>query len=300
MSRTKNDGLAYFPLDTGFFKDERIRRLASRFGADGPLFYVYVLCRAYESGYYVLCDADFVDDAALEMHCTTEKIELMMDYLSSRSLIRIIPLDTVKVLTSHGIQAQYQRSAKGRKRDIDVDATLWLLDSSETEGFVKVRQNENKSGNYPINPGNKPINPGNIPKVKESKVKESKGNIGEGPASPSAPPPPPYITLALSDGSGYAVTASQLANWKNLYPDADVPRQLQRMAEWLQKNPSKRRGKSGILDFIHKWLSEEQNKAQARKEAATASKVGAPTQDEMDRLDRAIREMKLRMGDERD
>lgn len=195
----KSDGLSYFPLDVGFFKDDKIRRLSARFGADGPLFYIYVLSRAYENGYYVEYDEDFIEDAAIYIGCGPDKIRLILDYLLSRSLLISISLSTVKagsqsnrgankstvpitvpnedrscgqiiVLTSHGIQMQYQASIKGRKRDVAVSETLWILNENETEGFIKVRTCENKSGNYPINPGNKTINPGNIRKVNKSKV----------------------------------------------------------------------------------------------------------------------------------
>ena len=197
----KSDGLSYFPLDVGYFKDDRIRRLCARFGADGPLFYVYVLCRAYENGYYVEQDEDFIEDAAIYVGCGPDKIRLILDYLLSRSLLISISLSTVKagsqpnrgvnkstvpitvsdgdrscgqitVITSHGIQMQYQASIKGRKRDIVVNQALWILSDSETEGFIKVQPCENKSGNYPINPGIKQINPGEMP---QSKVNESKG-----------------------------------------------------------------------------------------------------------------------------
>lgn len=180
MSRTKDDGLSYFPLDVGYFKDERIRRLAGRFGSDGPLFYIYVLCRIYENGYVIVMNDDFTEDAALDVHCSTEKIGLMLEYLLSRSLLKALPVDTslgtVTYLTSHGIQAQYQKSARGKKRDIEVDDTLWILNSSETEGFIKVCPSENKSRKKDDNSGEKAINPGNKPqsKVKEKKVKESK------------------------------------------------------------------------------------------------------------------------------
>lgn len=181
MSRTKDDGLLYFPLDVGFFKDERIRRLAGRFGAEGPLLYVYVLCRIYENGFAIERNEDFIEDAAIDVRCSTEKIGLMLEYLLSRSLLTEIRVDkslgSVTYLTSHGIQAQYQKSAKGKKRDIDVDAAVWILDSSETESFIKVRSKENNSEKKAINPGIKAINPGVKPqsKGKESKEKQSKG-----------------------------------------------------------------------------------------------------------------------------
>lgn len=172
MSRPKKDGLSYFPLDTGFFEDKRIRRLASRFGADGPLFYIYILCKAYDNGYCIATDDDFAEDAALDLHCSEEKIELMLHYLLDKSLLDSTLFSTVKVLSSHGIQTQYQAIKKALKRDIEVDGDSWILNESETEGFIKVRQNENKSEKNPdksgINCDKSGINP---LKERESKVK---------------------------------------------------------------------------------------------------------------------------------
>lgn len=148
MSRKKRVGLSYFPLDVGIFKDPRIRRLNSRFGADGTALYLYILCAAYENGYYVEYSEDFIEDAAMDLSCTTEKIGLMLDYLLSKSLLDRKLFSTVKVLSSHGIQAQFQESMKGLKREITVRPDLWLLDESETLGFVFVHPCENKSRIY--------------------------------------------------------------------------------------------------------------------------------------------------------
>lgn len=176
MPRTKNNSLDYFPLDTSFFSDSRIRRLRARFGSDGPLFLIYIFCRCYgEDGYYVKADNDFFEDAALDIGCSVEKIGLMLDYLLDRSLLDSKSFNTVKVLTSHGIQAQYQKSKKGCKRDIEVMETLWLLNSEETEGFIKVRGKNYNSEKNRYNSEKKSDNSEKYPqsKVKESKVKHS-------------------------------------------------------------------------------------------------------------------------------
>lgn len=146
MSRQKKAGLGYFPLDTGFFEDKRIRRLTARFGADGPLFYIYVLCKAYSNCYYVEHNDDFCEDAALDLGCSADKIGLMLHYLLDKSLLDCTLFNTVKVLSSHGIQSQFQAIKKSLKRDVEVDGSSWILEESETEGFIKVRHPENKSG----------------------------------------------------------------------------------------------------------------------------------------------------------
>jgi hypothetical protein len=182
MGRRLNSGLRYFPLDVGIFEDKSIRRLRSKFGADGPMLYIYILCMAYRNGYYAEYTEDFAEDAAEDIGCTPEKIGLMVNYLLSKSLLDRTLFDTVKVLSSHGIQLQYQTSMKGLKRDIEVDGRLWILSKDETAGFVKVRLSENNSGENTDKSGENTDKSGiyslketklNKTKLKESKSKET-------------------------------------------------------------------------------------------------------------------------------
>lgn len=172
MSRQKSNGLGYFPLDVDFFeKDKRIRRLIGRFNSDGALFYIYLLCKIYEHSYYIVCDDDFMDDAAVDLRCTKEKIMLMLDYLLNKSLLDRKLYDTVKVLTSHGIQKQYQASCKAMKRTaVDIDEKLWILSNDETSEFIKVRSADDNSEKKADNSGN------NHDNSEKKSTKESKGN----------------------------------------------------------------------------------------------------------------------------
>ncbi len=206
MGRKKKAGLGYFPLDTGFFEDKRIRRLTARFGADGPLFYIYVLCKAYSNSYYVEHDDDFCEDAALDLGCSADKIGLMLHYLLDKSLLDGTLFNTVKVLSSHGIQSQFQAIKKSLKRDVEVDGNSWILEESETEGFIKVRHPENKSG---INADKSGINDAKE-KGKENKGKD-KGKRKERKEDPAASPPAPARDsrnlIFLDDGQYQALVA---------------------------------------------------------------------------------------------
>lgn len=175
MSRQKSNGLGYFPLDVDFFeKDKRIRRLIGRFDASGALLFIYILCKIYEHSYYIICDDDFIDDAAADLLCTKEKIGLMLNYMLNKSLLDRKLFDTVKVLTSHGIQKQYQSSCKAMKRtSVDVDERLWILNDEETLELIQVRQ---FSGDFEKKADNFGNNHDNSEKkdIKESKVNKSK------------------------------------------------------------------------------------------------------------------------------
>lgn len=173
MGRPQKRGLHYFPLDVEFFEDRRIRRLVAKFGSDGAALYLYILCEAYSNGYYVQCTDDLLEDAAVDLNCSLEKIGLMLHYLLDKSLLDSKLFSTVKVLSSHGIQTQFQSSCKGMKREIEVDGNLWLLNEAETEGFIKVRQKQDISEKNPsISPKNTSLSGNNgLNKIKLNKNK---------------------------------------------------------------------------------------------------------------------------------
>lgn len=67
--------------------------------------------------------------------------------------------------------------------------------------------------------------------------------------------------LPLIDGTEYAVSASEVDNYKALYPAVDVEQQIKAMCGWLDANPKNRKTRSGIKRFINYWLTKEQNRA---------------------------------------
>lgn len=153
MARPVKDGLDYFPKDTNFYRNRKIRAMIGRFGADGAVLYDYILCEVYgDKGFYTLTDDSFRDIAAADLGMSPEKIGLILDYLLNQSMLLDGTLfKSVKVLTSHGIQTRYQEAVRQRalKRGICVDGKLWLLNEAETEGFIQVRQDDNYSRNNP-------------------------------------------------------------------------------------------------------------------------------------------------------
>ncbi len=177
MARPRQDGLLYFSFDTDFFyADQRIKRLHSRYGSDGMLFFIYLLTEIYRNGYYIRWDGESVDNAMDDLHLTEGLIEQVMTFLVSRSLLCKSTLaNSDTVITSPGIQKRYQEAVKSRKRDVYVDAEIWLLDEKDTAAYIKVAYNQNKScGNENKSCGNKSKSCGND--IKESKGKESKEN----------------------------------------------------------------------------------------------------------------------------
>ena len=188
MARPKKQGLLYFSFDTDFFySDRRIKALRSRYGNDGIVLYIWILCEAYkDKGYYLIYDDDCIDNMITDLGLTEGFIEQVMEYLASRSLLTPISIlaSPVTTITSPGIQKRYQEAMKGQKRTVDVKGEIWLLSKEETASFIKVTQNEAISEkNYSISEKNHSIsekNPLKEKKVKERKVKENKVNKNTG------------------------------------------------------------------------------------------------------------------------
>ena len=179
MARPKKQGLLYFSFDTDFFySDRRIKALRARFGNDGIVLYIWILCEAYkDKGYYLIHDDDCIDNMMTDLGLTEGFIKQVMEYLASRSLLTQISTlaSPVTTITSPGIQKRYQEAMKGQKRTVDVKGEIWLLSKEETASFIKVTQNEAISEkNHSISGKNHSISEKNP--LKEKKEKESKVN----------------------------------------------------------------------------------------------------------------------------
>lgn len=179
MSRPKRDGLLYFSFDTDFFyADKRIKRLHSRYGSDGIVFYIYLLTEIYRNGYYIRWDEESVEDAMDDLRLKEGFIEQVLTFLVSRSLLtRSTLADSDTVITSPGIQKRYQEAVKNLRRDIFVNPDIWLLDRENTADCIKFTVNENKSSKNNdkscINMSKSSKNRPKETKGKENKIKEN-------------------------------------------------------------------------------------------------------------------------------
>ena len=146
MARPQKKGLLYFPFDTDFFADLKIRALSARYGSDGLIFYIWLLAEIYrENGYYIVWNEDSEDAAIASLGLSEGSMKQIMTFLASRSLIVEITLaSSDTIITSPNIQKRYQEAAKSLRREIIVDCEIWLLNEEETASFIKVTQNSDK------------------------------------------------------------------------------------------------------------------------------------------------------------
>ena len=192
MARPFKDGLEYFPLDTTFFMDDKIRLLKNEYGLNGVSVFLYLLCEIYRtSGYYKEWD----DEIAM---LVSEGIGSGVDYKFINEIVaccikrRLFSLEMYekhKILTSARIQKTYIKACIGRE-EIRLIKDYLIIDINNRkdipQSFYKKIVLINKEG-IVINEENAVIcvdNPINFVdnsqrKEKESKVNEIKEKIKE-------------------------------------------------------------------------------------------------------------------------
>ena len=140
MPRPRKNGLDYFPLDVDFLEDPKIKILKARYGRDGIVLYIYLLCEIYKQGYYLKIDDDFEYIISDDLKIDQNKAKQVLNFLLSRSLFDNTLFQSDKVLTSAGIQRRYQLGIKERmrksKEPLEV-GRYWLLKKEDTEPFIK-------------------------------------------------------------------------------------------------------------------------------------------------------------------
>ena len=179
-------GIDYFSFDVDFFEDEKIQFISARFGIKGEIFTIRLLTRIYRVGYYIHWD----DDAAFLFSKVAGRGEIAPDLANSivhelvkRGFFNKSLFNSFRILTSRGIQERYLKACE-RRKFVEVDQKYLLVDpqnfknihvlTSSTHSKDRCIHDVNISnGNVYISKKNDNVFPQS--KVKESKVKESKG-----------------------------------------------------------------------------------------------------------------------------
>ena len=172
MARPRKEGLDYFSLDVDIFSDKKVKILKARYGSDGVIMYLYLLCEIYRNGYYLKMDEDYEFIIAQELNLSIDKVMQIRSFLLERSMFDKQLFQSDAVLTSTGIQKRFQEAVRGRaaKNPVVVDGRFWLLKKVDTQTFIKVNPSLDNSDN---NVGFSEKNESNS---KEKYTKESKRN----------------------------------------------------------------------------------------------------------------------------
>ena len=171
MARPQKKGLDYFPLDVNFYGDIKVRRLMRNNGGGKAAFvYVTLLCKIYESGYYMVWDDDMSfmlsDITGFEEGMIRETVKSCLKF----GLLDKDMYDQHHILTSRGIQNRYFEAVKRRVRGRDNLPYLYpeILNDSEFMQAETTKQPEFLSTETEFMSTETPIS------VTESTQKESK------------------------------------------------------------------------------------------------------------------------------
>lgn len=191
MARPAKEGLDYWPIDCGFFRDRKIRLLRNEFGVTGVYVVLLMLNKIYEgNGYYITWDEDECSLLAEECREQEQVVNEVVKGCLRRSIFDDGVFQVFGVLTSHGIQKRYLTAVGHNRTKIVFIKEYFLLDiKNENEvprnilGKVALKsispgENGETQELQPVPPGetdNEPeLTPGKPHKEKKSKVKERK------------------------------------------------------------------------------------------------------------------------------
>lgn len=230
MSREASDRLRYFSFDVDLLDNPKIKALRRRLGNSAVLLFIRILCDTYgsENGFFLKYTLDYQDQVREELGIRQGKLNQVMSFLCERSLVdaKLFASDTV--ITSPEIQRRWQQGVKGRatKRSdsIYVDERFWLLESSETEPFIKFilksgtsKKNDDNSGKKADNSGKKALN--------EIKGTKEKDNIVA---------PRGDVTVPAHPASDFdrKCTDYLIRKCKEGFPNAKVPKTEAELERW--------------------------------------------------------------------
>ena len=205
MARPLKQGLDYFPLDTDFLQDIKVRRLIRACGSSAIPMLIGLLVNIYRGdGYYLRWDSDMTflisDEVGISEGAAQEFINkaVQVGFFDKKLY------EEKSILTSAGIQRRFFEITE-RRKSVFYDDTLLLIDVNEYTNLVNVNNNSINVNNNSVN-----VYHNQQSKVKESKVKESKGKEKKI-YSPSLPSVAEDIVSHLNSvtGSSYRSTTSK-------------------------------------------------------------------------------------------
>ena len=143
MSRTVSEGLKVTRLDTDIFFDRKIKRLCRLCDENAPMVYIGLLCLIGKDGYYIEWNKDTMLDVAEMLRKDEEYIDKAVNACIEAELFSKEMYDQYGILTSHGIQEQYNFVKATAKSKIRV--SMYSLLQNEESSDKKAITSERKS-----------------------------------------------------------------------------------------------------------------------------------------------------------
>ena len=125
MARPIKLGLDYFPMDTTFFQNIRIRRLIKEHGFSGLALYLNLVCDIYANSYYLQIDSDYYFIMSDQIGKTEDELRKQIATMYKIGLFEK-QFETEGVVTSKEIQEIYF-AVKNRNKILSRLETKYLL-----------------------------------------------------------------------------------------------------------------------------------------------------------------------------
>lgn len=166
MARKIAVGISYFPLDTAFLRDIKVRRVLMACGANSIAVILALLSSIYEDeGYYIKLSEDLPFVIADTVGITEGATKEIISKLVQVGFFEKKLCSKFKILTSKGIQERYLKACE-RRKEVKIIKDYSLINIDEYTNVVYVD----------INGIDVYINKKNVYKGTQSIVKDSKVN----------------------------------------------------------------------------------------------------------------------------
>jgi len=170
MARPIKKGLDYFPQDCDTYYDRKVRRLMSKYGAEGFLVYHYIKTECYRAnGYWMTYDDDLCFDIADFFKfpdITEQSVKDILEHCMQADLFDEKLFREAKVITSFDIQKRYAEV----KRAPLIREDIWLLPPLLQQNDAITPEND------AVTPENDAVTPAKQALSTQRKEKEIKEN----------------------------------------------------------------------------------------------------------------------------
>lgn len=151
MTRPLKQGLDYFPLDTDFLSDRKVRKIINACGPNSVTILICLLCNIYkDKGYYIVWDKEMPFDIADIVGVSEGAVSEVVKKALQVELFDNTLYNKFHILSSHGIQNRF-KSCTSKRKDVEIISDYWINDVNnsinDSNNSINVDDNEQSKGN---------------------------------------------------------------------------------------------------------------------------------------------------------
>lgn len=177
MARISTESLLYFPIDTNFVENRKIRRLIRAQGAKALAVWVVLMAKIYgEKGYYIDFDDDLCFDIGELVNISDNLVSEIIYTALKVNLFDSEMFTKYSIITSKGIQKQYIEIKKAKKNKINIKKEYALILEEITENSETIPKKRKEFSKNGINSQKMELIGENSELMQQRKEKKSKEN----------------------------------------------------------------------------------------------------------------------------